>query len=190
MPQACQQGCKICILYVFPLWHTPVDVPLLAQAIEAGSEHTKCDAFARSERSPCFRFKPLGLSRCTTKSCVAICSLLCLLLYSICPSSFLMSPPCSRTFHDWHSLRTPSHLELYLHSPAACHSQRRLRTTTICQCVAMLTPPHAPITSMPPSLSHVFMFIVLVSFLDISCAHDSFSNPWRLTHRWPLTHVA
>jgi hypothetical protein len=41
MPQACQQGCKICILYVFPLWHTPVDVPLLAQAIEAGSEHTK-----------------------------------------------------------------------------------------------------------------------------------------------------
>jgi hypothetical protein len=149
-----------------------------------------CDAFARLGRSPCFHFKPLGLSRHTTKSCVAICLLPCLLLYSICPSSFLMSPPCSRTFHDWHSLRTLSHLELYLHSPAACHSRRRLRTTTICQCVAVSTPPHAPITSMPPSLSHVFMFIVLVSFLDISCAHDSFSNPWRLTHRRPLTHVA
>jgi hypothetical protein len=148
-----------------------------------------CDAFARSERSPCFRFEPLGLSRCTAKSCVAICSLLCLLLYSICPSSFLMSPLCSRTFYDWHSLWTPSHLELYLHSPAACHSRRRLRTSTICQPVAVLTPPHAPITSMPPLLSHVSMFIVLASFLDISCAYDSFSTPRRLTHRRPLTHA-
>jgi hypothetical protein len=102
-----------------------------------------CDAFARLDRSPCFHFEPLGLSCHTAKSCVVICLLLCFLLYSICPSSFLMSPPCFRTFHDLHSPRTLSHLELYLHSPAACHSRHRLRTTTICQCVAVTTPPHA-----------------------------------------------
>jgi hypothetical protein len=39
--------------------------------------------------------------------------------------------------------QTLSHLKLYLHSPAACHSWHRLRTTTICQPVAMSTPPHA-----------------------------------------------
>jgi hypothetical protein len=121
-----------------------------------------CDAFARSERSPCFRFEPLGLSRCTAKSCVAICLLLCLLLYSICPSSFFMSPPCSRTFHDWHSLRTPSHLKLYLHSPAACHSRRRLRTTTICQmcgCVGTSTCPLSLPCLLPFHMSLCLLFL-------------------------------
>jgi hypothetical protein len=46
-----------------------------------------------------------------------------------------------------------------------------------------------PINSMPPLLSHVSMFIVLASFLDISCVYGSFSTPWRLTHWRPLTHV-
>jgi hypothetical protein len=128
-----------------------------------------CDAFARSERSPCFCFEPLGLSRCTAKSCVAICSLLCLLPYSICPSSFLMSPPCSRTFHDWHSPQTLSHLELYLHSPAACHSRHRLRTSTICQYVAVSTSPHASYHSYAsPSFTCLYVYcsrVVLGHFL-------------------------
>jgi hypothetical protein len=45
-----------------------------------------------------------------------------------------------------------------------------------------------PITSMLPPLSHVLMVIVLVLFLDISCAHNSFLTPWCLTHWHPLTH--
>jgi hypothetical protein len=143
-----------------------------------------CDTYACSDRSPCFHFEPLGLSRCTAMSCVAICLLLYfLLLYSICPSSFLMSSPCSRTFHDWHSPRTLSHLELYLHSPAGCALPPSVNVW-LCQHLHM-----PPITSMPPFLSHVFMFIVLVLFLDISCAHDSFLSPWRRTHWRPLTHT-
>jgi hypothetical protein len=54
-----------------------------------------CDTFARSGKSPCFHFEPLGLSRRTAKSCVALCLffVLCSMFffYSICPSSFLMS---------------------------------------------------------------------------------------------------
>jgi hypothetical protein len=102
-----------------------------------------CDTFARLGRSPCFHFKPLGLSRHTTKSCVAICSLLCSFFIPYVLLPFTCSPSGSRTFYDMHSHWTSFHLELYLHSPAACHSQRRLRTSTICQPVAVLTPPYA-----------------------------------------------
>jgi hypothetical protein len=42
--------------------------------------------------------------------------------------------------------------------------------------------------SMLPPLSHDFLFIVLVSFLDSSCVYDSFTTPWHLTHWQPLTH--
>jgi hypothetical protein len=103
----------------------------------------RCDAFARSGRSPCFHFEPLDLSRHTTKSCVAIRSLLCSFFIPYVLLPFTCSPSGSRTFYDMHSHQTSFHLELYLHSPAACHSRRRLRTSTICQPVAVLTPPHA-----------------------------------------------
>jgi hypothetical protein len=102
-----------------------------------------CDAFGRLGRNPCLHFEPLGLSRRTTKSCVAICSLLCSFLITMSLFPFTCPPSGSRTFHDTHSHRTLFHLELYLHSPAACHSRRRLRTTTICQYVAVSTFPHA-----------------------------------------------
>jgi hypothetical protein len=80
-------------------------------------EEELCDAFARSGRSPCFHFEPLGLSRRTTKSCVAICSLLCSFLIPYVLLPFTCSPSGSRTFHDMHSHRTLFHLELYLHMP-------------------------------------------------------------------------
>jgi hypothetical protein len=70
----------------------------------------------------------------------------------------------------------------------ACHSQRRLRTTTICLPVAVLTPPYAPIPSYASILFTCLSSVVLVLFLDISCAYDSLLTPWRMTHRRPLTH--
>jgi hypothetical protein len=130
-----------------------------------------CDTFARLGRSPCFHFKPLGLSRCTAKSCVALCwfYVLCSSSIPYVPLPFSCLPSCSRTFHDMHSHRTLFHLKLYLHSPAACHSQHRLRTTTICQPVAVLTPPHASYhfhASFPFTCFHVYCSrVVLGHFL-------------------------
>jgi hypothetical protein len=131
----------------FPLHHSFLSASR-SLAIPFGLLHVAlpvCDAFARLGRSPCFHFEPLGLSRCTAKSCVALCLFFVLCSSSIpyVPLPFSCLPSCSRTFHNMHSHRTLFHLELYLHSPAACHSQCRLRTTTICQPVAVSTSPHA-----------------------------------------------
>jgi hypothetical protein len=128
-----------------------------------------CDAFARSGRSPCFHFEPLGLSRCTTKSCVAICSLLCSFLIPYVLLPFTCPPSGSRTFHDMHSHWTLFHLKLYLHSPAACHSRRRLRTSTICRYVAVSTSPHASYHSYAsPSFTCLYVYcscVILGHFL-------------------------
>jgi hypothetical protein len=132
-------------------------------------KNADCDAFACSGRSPCFHFEPLGLSCCTTKSCVAICSLLCSFLIPYVLLPFTCPPSGSRTFHDMHSHRTLFHLKLYLHSPAACHSRRRLRTSTICRYVAVSTSPHASYHSYAsPSFTCLYVYcsrVVLGHFL-------------------------
>jgi hypothetical protein len=148
-----------------------------------------CDAFARSERSPCSRFEPLGLSRRTTKSCVAICSLLCSFLFLM---SFFLSHVLPLILE--HSM-TRTAIGLYSILNFICTAPQPVIHDAGCApppSVSMWLCRHLhmpPIISMLPPLSHVFMFIVLVSFLDISCAYDSFATPWRLTHRRPLTHV-